>query len=54
MQQYEKRVAADYEWTEGEIEWTPRNTIVYPLICSLAGATFLLCSHTLLYKEGCM
>lgn len=37
VQQYEKRVAADYEWTEGEIEWTPRNTIVYPLICSLAG-----------------
>ncbi len=38
VQQYEKRVAADYEWTEGEIEWTPRNTLVYPLICSLAGA----------------
>ena len=38
VQQYEKRVAAGYEWTEGEVEWTPRNTVVYPLICSMAGA----------------
>ena len=38
VRQYEERVAADYEWTEGEIEWTPQNTLVYPLICSLAGA----------------
>ena len=38
VRQYEKRVAAGYEWTEGEVEWTPRNTIVYPLICSMAGA----------------
>ncbi|CAK0781249.1 hypothetical protein CVIRNUC_005324 [Coccomyxa viridis] len=37
VRQYEKRVAAGYEWTEGEVEWTPRNTIVYPLICSMAG-----------------
>ena len=54
VRQYEKRVAADYEWTEGEIEWTSRNTIVYPLICSLAGADFLPCSHTPLYKIGCI
>lgn len=38
VRKYEKRVAAGYEWTEGEVEWTPRNTIVYPLICSMAGA----------------
>lgn len=43
VRQYEKRVAAGYEWTEGEVEWTPRNTIVYPLICSMAGAALVLC-----------
>lgn len=43
MRRYKNRVAADYEWTEGEIEWTPRNTIVYPLICSLAGALRCAC-----------
>ena len=43
VRQYEKRVAAGYEWTEGEVEWTPRNTIVYPLICSMAGAALIPC-----------
>ena len=37
MRQYHAKVAASYRWTEGDVEWSERNTIVYPLICSLAG-----------------
>ena len=55
VRQYEKRVAAGYEWTEGEVEWTPRNTIVYPLFCSMAGAAsascFLLPMHACFEQE---
>uniref|UniRef100_A0A7S1AV26 Uncharacterized protein n=1 Tax=Noctiluca scintillans TaxID=2966 RepID=A0A7S1AV26_NOCSC len=34
---YESKVQTGYSFTEGEIKWTPRNTVVYPLICALAG-----------------
>jgi hypothetical protein len=37
VQQYHAKVAARYQWTEGDVEWNERNTLVYPAICSLAG-----------------
>lgn len=24
-------------WQEGEVEWTPARTVVYPALCSIAG-----------------
>jgi uncharacterized membrane protein YfcA len=34
---YEHKVQTGYTFTEGEIKWTSRNTLVYPAICALAG-----------------
>ena len=37
VRKYHAKVAAHYQWTEGDVEWSERNTLVYPAICSLAG-----------------
>ena len=37
VRQYHAKVEKQYQWTEGDVEWDERNTVVYPLICSLAG-----------------
>lgn len=34
---YHAKERAGYVWLEGDVEWSEWNTIVYPLICSLAG-----------------
>ncbi len=28
---------AGYAWQEGDVEWTPKSTLLYPAICSVAG-----------------
>ena len=37
IRQYHAKLESKYVWTEGDVEWSERNTILYPLICSLAG-----------------
>ena len=37
LQKYQQKRACEYPYAEGDIQWTPRATIVYPLICCLAG-----------------
>ena len=32
-----KQAGAGYEWQEGDIQWTQRNSVVYPAVSSLAG-----------------
>lgn len=34
---FRKQVASGYEWQQGDIHWSERNSIVYPAISSLAG-----------------
>lgn len=34
---WEKKKQCNFQYVEGDVEWNPRNTIVYPLICSIAG-----------------
>ena len=34
---FEKQEEARYEWQEGDIQWTKRNSVVYPAVSSLAG-----------------
>ena len=31
------KLASKHLAEEGEVEWTPRNTVVYPAVCTLAG-----------------
>eukprot|EP00884_Botryococcus_braunii_P020092 jgi/Botrbrau1/6767/Bobra.0057s0003.1 len=37
VRDYYAKEQAGYTWLEGDVEWSEYNTIVYPLICSLAG-----------------
>lgn len=37
IRQYHAKLKSNYVWTEGDVEWSERNTVLYPLICSLAG-----------------
>ena len=32
-----KQAGAGYAWQEGDIQWTQRNSVVYPAVSSLAG-----------------
>ena len=34
---WQKQAAAGYQWQEGDIQWTERNSVVYPAVSSLAG-----------------
>ena len=34
---WELKKLQDYQPTEGEVEWTPRNSILYPILCMVAG-----------------
>ena len=34
---FHAKLAAGYIWYEGDVEWSERNTVLYPAICSLAG-----------------
>lgn len=37
VQRWRLKQEVQYPYVEGDIEWTPRNTIVYPCFCCLAG-----------------
>lgn len=30
-------MAAEYDWSQGDIQWSERNSILYPAVSSLAG-----------------
>lgn len=34
---YRRQVAAGYDWSQGDIQWSERNSILYPAVSSLAG-----------------
>lgn len=34
---WQQKKQCNFQYVEGDVEWNPRNTIVYPLICSIAG-----------------
>lgn len=34
---FHKQAGAGYCWQEGDIQWTERNSLVYPAVSSLAG-----------------
>ena len=37
VRRYEVKARVNYLYVEGDIRWSPRNTLVYPSICALAG-----------------
>eukprot|EP00884_Botryococcus_braunii_P020922 jgi/Botrbrau1/7513/Bobra.0019s0004.1 len=37
LRQYRSRKASGYLWQEGDIEWTSRSSIIFPILCSSAG-----------------
>ena len=37
FRKFKKQVSVGYEWQQGDIHWSERNSIVYPAISSLAG-----------------
>ncbi|KAK9829540.1 hypothetical protein WJX72_006389 [[Myrmecia] bisecta] len=37
LRRFHVKRCAQYEWHEGDVAWSPYHTIVYPLVCSLAG-----------------
>ena len=37
VRDFNAKQASGYVWTEGDVEWSPRNTILFPLLSSLAG-----------------
>merc|ERR1719152_715639 len=34
---FREKVVRGYAFIAGEVQWTPRNTMVYPMVCALAG-----------------
>lgn len=34
---FHRQVAAGYDWSQGDIQWSERNSILYPAVSSLAG-----------------
>lgn len=34
---FHRQVAAGYDWQQGDIQWSQRNSILYPAVSSLAG-----------------
>lgn len=37
VRNYRAKLAANYDWVDGDVMWNERNTLVYPSVCSLAG-----------------
>lgn len=37
LKRYRLKESCNYPYVEGDIKWTPRATIVYPIVCALAG-----------------
>lgn len=37
ISEWERKRAIKYRYQEGDVEWTPYNTVVYPVLCILAG-----------------
>ncbi|BDA43515.1 probable sulfite exporter TauE/SafE family protein 3 [Coccomyxa sp. Obi] len=37
VRDFDVKQASGYVWTEGDVEWSPRNTIIFPALSSLAG-----------------
>ncbi len=37
VRDFDAKQASGYVWTEGDVEWSPRNTIIFPALSSLAG-----------------
>ena len=37
LRKYRVKARYGWEWTEGDVQWTERATIIYPAVCSLAG-----------------
>lgn len=37
VRRYEKKERCGYQYVEGDIKWDSRTTIIYPIICALAG-----------------
>ena len=37
LRKYQTKVRNHWEWTEGDVKWNERATLLFPSICSLAG-----------------
>lgn len=37
LRKYHVKARYGWEWTEGDVQWNERATLIYPAVCSLAG-----------------